>query len=56
MDKLELIKQRIAELGLKKTYVAKECGISLQHFSRVINGKVPLNSTIEPKILKILNL
>ncbi len=56
MTDVELLKQKIAESGLKVTFIAKECGLSPQGFYNKRDGKTEFTQSEIMGLKKLLRL
>ena len=53
---LEFINNRIKEIGIKKSFIAKKLGMTKQNFSLFITGKINLQCKYIPKLAEILRV
>jgi predicted transcriptional regulator len=53
---LEKVKDKIEELGVKKSFVAKKIGITNVMFSYYLNGRKSISKEKEFELQKFLNL
>lgn len=56
MTDVELLKQKIAESGLKVAYIAKECNLSPQGFYNKRDGKTEFNQSEIMELKRLLKL
>ena len=53
---IDRIKDRINQLGMKKQAVAEKAGITNVHFSRILNGVMPLTDDVREKVFFVLGI
>ena len=56
MENREQIKNRIKELGYKKSWIAEQVGITSVWLSYYINGKKDMHKSKEAKLFKLLGI
>ena len=56
MTNVELLKEKIAQSGLKISFISESCGLSKQGFYNKMNGKTEFKQSEIATMKKILNL